>query len=75
MAVAIDLTVTESSVAGFVTAWPAFTDRPLVSNLNTVRSGQTVPNAAIVPLGLDAVDVYLQSGGHLIIDVAGWYIS
>ncbi len=73
MAVAVDLTVTESSGTGFVTAWPAFTDRPVVSNLNTIRSGQTVPNAAIVPLGLDAVDVYLQSGGHLIIDVAGWY--
>jgi hypothetical protein len=75
IAVAVDLTVTESSGAGFVTAWPAFTDRPLVSNLNTVRSGQTAPNAAIVPLVLDAVDVYMQSGGHLIIDVAGWYIS
>jgi hypothetical protein len=74
MAVVADLTVTESGGAGFVTAWPAFTDRPLVSNLNTVRDGQTVPNAAVVPLGLDTLAVYLQSGGHLIIDVAGWYI-
>ena len=75
MAIATEITVTESSGAGFVTAWPALTARPLVSNLNTVRAGQTVPNAAIVPLGLDALDVYLQSGGQVIIDVAGWYIG
>ena len=75
MAVALDITITESGGAGFVTAWPAFTDQPLVSNLNTVRAGQTVPNAAIVPLGSNSVSVYVQSGGQLIIDVAGWYIG
>ena len=46
-----------------------------MSNLNTVRSGQTVPNAAIVPLGLDAVSLYTQAGAHLIIDVTGWYTA
>ncbi len=75
MAIAADITVTQSGGAGFVTAWPAFTERPLVSNLNTVRSGQTVPNAVVVPLGLNALSVYVQSGGHLIIDVSGWYIA
>jgi hypothetical protein len=73
VAVAASLTVTESGGAGYVTAWPAGTSRPLVSNLNTVRAGQTVPNAAIVPLGLDAVSVYTQAGAHLIIDITGWY--
>ncbi len=51
VAVASNITVTESGGAGFVTAWPAGTVRPMVSNINTIRSGQTVPNAAIVPLG------------------------
>jgi hypothetical protein len=73
VAVAANLTVTESGGAGYVTAWPADTSRPLVSNLNTVRAGQTVPNAVIVPLGRDAVSLYTQAGAHLIIDVTGWY--
>jgi len=72
-AVVANITVTESGGPGYVTAWPAGTSRPLVSNLNTVRAGQTVPNAAIVPLGSDAVSLYTQAGGHLIIDVTGWY--
>lgn len=75
VAVSANITVTESGGPGYVTAWPAHTDRPLVSNLNTVRARQTVPNAVIVPLGLDAVSLYTQSGCHLIIDVTGWYTA
>ena len=73
MAIAANITVTESGGAGFVTAWPAGTARPLASNLNTTGAGQTVPNAAIVPLGNDRLAVYIQSGAHLVIDVDGWY--
>ena len=40
-----------------------------------VRAAQTVPNAAIVQLGFDAVSLYTQAGAHLIIDVTGWYTS
>ena len=65
--------MTESVGAGYVTVWPAHTSRPLVSNLNTVRAGQTVPNAVIVPLGLDGVSLYTQTGSHLIVDITGWY--
>jgi hypothetical protein len=73
MAIAANITVTESGGAGFVTAWPAGTARPLASNLNTTGAGQTVPNAAIVPLGGDRLAVYIQSGAHLVIDINGWY--
>jgi hypothetical protein len=75
LAVAANITITESGGAGFVTAWPAYSNRPLASNLNTVRAGQTIPNAAIVPLGLDALNVYTQAGAHVIIDVTGWYLA
>jgi hypothetical protein len=74
-AVAANITVTESAGPGFVTAWPAHTARPLVSNLNTVRAGQTVPNAAIIPLNVDALALYTQSGAHLIVDISGWYTA
>jgi hypothetical protein len=73
VAVAANITVTESGGPGFITAWPAGITRPLVSNLNTTRAGQTVPNAAIVPLGNEALALYTQSGAHLIIDINGWY--
>ena len=75
VAVSANITVTQSVGAGYVTAWPAHTSRPLVSNLNTVRTDQTVPNAVIVPLGLDAVSLYTQAGAHLIIDLTGWYTA
>ena len=75
IAVAANVTVTQSGGAGYVMAWPAHTSRPLVSNLNTVRADQTVPNAVIVPLGLDAVNLYTQAGAHLIIDITGWYTA
>jgi hypothetical protein len=72
-AVSANVTVTESGGPGFITAWPADTQRPLVSNLNTTRAGQTVPNAVVVPLGHDDLALYTQSGAHVIIDVNGWY--
>jgi hypothetical protein len=75
VAVAANVTVTESGGPGFVTAWPAGTTRPLVSNLNTVRDNQTVANAAIVPLGFDDLALYTQSGAQLIVDINGWYTN
>jgi hypothetical protein len=74
-AIAANVTVTQSTGAGFVTAWPAHTALPLVSNLNTTHAGQTIPNAVVVPLGLDELSLYTQSGAHLIIDVNGWYTN
>jgi hypothetical protein len=75
-AVALNVTVTEPTAVGFVTAYPAGTTRPLASNLNIVP-GQTVPNAVVVKLGtLGRVTFYNSSGTtHLIADVAGWYAS
>ncbi len=75
VAVAAHITVTESSGPGFVTAWPAGISRPVVSNINTIRAGQTVPNAAIVPLGGDNLALYTQSGAQLIVDINGWYTN
>ena len=75
IAVAANITVTQSNGRGFVTAWPAHTPLPLVSNLNTTRAGQTMPNAAIVPLGVDDLALYTQTGAHLIVDINGWYTN
>jgi hypothetical protein len=75
VAVVANITATESNAAGYITAWPAHTERPLVSNLNTTRAGQTVPNAALVPLDLDELSLFTQTGAQLIVDIDGWYTN
>jgi hypothetical protein len=74
-AVAFNLTITQSGAAGFVTAHPTGTMLPLASNLNTIRAGQDVPNFAVVPLGDGGqIDFFTDHGGHLIGDVAGYFV-
>jgi hypothetical protein len=75
-AVALTVTATDAAAAGFVTVWPSGLPRPLASNLNLERSGQTVPNQVIVPVGSDGkVKLYTDNGTHLIADVAGWFTN
>jgi LPXTG-site transpeptidase (sortase) family protein len=45
----------------------------LTSNVNVSRAGQTVANLMIVPEARDGVDVFSQSGGHLIVDAVGYF--
>ena len=73
-AVIMNVTLTEATAAGFVTVFPSGTTRPLASNLNATRSGQTIPNHAIVALGADQrAVIFTQNGTHLIADLSGWF--
>lgn len=73
-AVVLNITATDSTAAGFVTAWPAGQTRPLASVLNLPGRGATVPNLVIVPLGAGGrVSLYAQNGVDLVADVAGWF--
>ncbi len=75
-AVAANLTMTEASGAGFVQAAPAGQLVPgASSSLNPERFGQTIPNAAIIPTTAAGFDLYTQTGGHLLADVAGWFTA
>ncbi|HWG74700.1 MAG TPA: hypothetical protein VG184_11675, partial [Acidimicrobiales bacterium] len=57
-AVVLNVTATDATASGYMTAYPDGTTRPLASNLNFV-AGQTVPNRVIVPVGSDGkVDLY-----------------
>jgi hypothetical protein len=73
-AVVLNVTVTEPSTLGYLTAWPAGETRPLASNLN-FNAGQTVPNLVVVKVGAGGmVNLFNKSGGtHVVADVAGWY--
>ena len=46
-AVALNVTVTGATVAGYLTVYPAGTTRPTASNLNFVP-GQTIPNLSLI---------------------------
>jgi LPXTG-site transpeptidase (sortase) family protein len=62
---------------GYWTAFAAGAASPWASNLNIDLPFQTRSGQAIVPVGtidgVAAIDVFSQSGGHLVIDVAGWF--
>jgi len=59
---------------GYWTAYQAGAVRPGVSSLNIDTTGQTRPAQAIVPIsGQKSIFVYTERGGHLLVDVVGWY--
>jgi len=73
-AVAMNVTVTQPTGAGYLTMFPSGTTRPLAANLN-FTPGKTVPNLVVVKLGAGGkVSMFNSSGStHVIYDVAGWY--
>ncbi len=79
-ALAVNLTVTEAIAGGYVSLTPAGATDPAAksrttSTLNVVRAAQTLPNHATVAVSARGFDVFTQSGTHLIVDVAGYYIG
>jgi len=77
-AVAMNITVTQPSGPGYVTAWRYVSARPLASVLNFV-TGQTVANSTIIPTnpggGAD-FSVYVAGGNaHMVIDVIGYFAA
>jgi hypothetical protein len=76
IAVVLNVTATDVGGAGFVTVWPAGLPRPDASSLNVTAPGQTRAGLVVVPIGdAGAVNVFAQSGAHVVIDVAGWFAS
>lgn len=75
-AVALNITVTETAVPGWVQVVPTggTTAAGASSNVNVTRAGQTVANLAIVPVGADgSVTLVGSVVGHVVVDVAGWF--
>ncbi len=79
--VVLNLTVTNPTATGYLTAYPnqgyggVPQNRPTSSNVD-FQAGQTAPNLAVVPVGPDGiVDLYNGSGGtvNLIADVSGYF--
>ena len=70
-ALAVNLTVTEASGDGFVTAWDCVTSRPATSQTNSA-TGLTRAVASVVPTGPDgSFCVYSSVPTHLVVDLTG----
>jgi hypothetical protein len=76
-AVMLNVTVTQPTGGGVVTAYADGTSLPGTSNLNFVR-GQTVPNLALVTVGGNgklALHVAMAGTVQLVVDVQGYYLA
>ncbi|GAA1151951.1 hypothetical protein GCM10009664_19820 [Kitasatospora gansuensis] len=72
-AVTLNITVTEPTSGGYLTAYPHGQARPTASNLNWV-TGQTVPNLVTVPVKDGKVSLFVAGrSAHVIADVTGYY--
>jgi uncharacterized protein (DUF1800 family) len=76
-AIAVNVTVTNPSAAGFVKIYPAGTAAPTTSVIN-FRTGQTRANNAILPLGTSGgfnavAGIGAGNAVHLIIDINGYF--
>jgi hypothetical protein len=75
-AVVLNVTVTDTTSGGYITAYPDGGSLPKSSNLN-FSPGETVPNLVTVKVRNGKVDLYNGSAGtvDLIADVQGYYVD
>ncbi|MGZ4772988.1 MAG: CAP domain-containing protein, partial [Ilumatobacteraceae bacterium] len=73
VAMALNVTMTESSAPGFVTEFPAGHQMPTSSILDVDRVGQTRAAAGIFPVSPTGVAFYLSGGGHIVVDLLGYF--
>jgi Fibronectin type III domain len=73
-AVVLNLTVTEPTTSGFVTAYPTGAARPNTSSVNFTPA-QTVANRVIVPVGPNGdISLYNPLGDtQIVVDATGWF--
>ena len=73
VAVAVNVTVTDSALAGFVTAYPCGTTRPATSIVNFL-AGEQRSNHVVVGLGDDgALCLSGNVAVNVIVDLEGWF--
>jgi LPXTG-site transpeptidase (sortase) family protein len=74
-AAALNVTVAHANAAGFVTVWPAGSERPDISNVNTSHAGQLTANHVVVAVALRGIALRASTSTHLVVDVTGWFIG
>lgn len=70
-ALAVNITAVRNATGGFVSAYPAGTERPGTSVLNSDSANQFRAAATVVPVTADGFEVYVSADTHVIVDVTG----
>lgn len=73
VALAVNVTITESTAAGFVTEYPAGRQQPTSSILNVDGANQTRAVSGILPVSTAGMSLYVSGGGDVIVDVLGYF--
>ena len=71
-AVSLNLTVTDATAGGFLTAWPCGQGRPATSILNYVP-GRIATNHVVVGVGAGGVCLAASQPVNVIADLMGWF--
>ncbi len=78
-AVVLNATTVDALTVGFITVGTAgATDpkaAPTTSTMNVVRPAQMLANHAIVPVSSRGFSMFTEPGGHLLADLAGYFIG
>ncbi len=75
LAVSVNITVTDTSSNGYLTAYSTASAEPLTSNLNFFQ-GESVANEAIIGISTNGtIDISNISAGNIdvVVDLLGWY--
>ena len=73
IAAAVNITLTDTDGAGFVTAWDGQSARPNASIINSSGPGQTVANYTIVPITSSGqFTLFTSNSANLIVDFMGY---
>jgi hypothetical protein len=73
-AVALNVTVTGTTSASYLSVFPTGDAQPSVSNLNWTK-GETVANSVIVPIGSENSDIFYNYAGktNVVVDLEGYF--
>ena len=72
-ALAVNVTGLDQSLPGFVSGGPAGAPIALTSFLNVDGTGRPRAAAVILPVSAAGLTLVTSAGGHLVIDVVGWF--
>lgn len=72
-AVAINLTVTGSAGAGYVSTFPAGEPPPVAASLTVDEAGQTRSAFAVVPVSSQGLALRTSVSADVIVDLVGWF--
>jgi LPXTG-site transpeptidase (sortase) family protein len=73
VAAVLNVTVTGTIDGGFWTVYAAGARNPGTSNLNVSGPNQTIANQVITPVAGGAIEVFSSGGGHVIVDLFGYF--